>query len=89
MLEREHLLFYVIFKIKMLKKENFSHKLLEFLYICKKINKLSWERFKKKFICVIINLYTEYSRFSRDANVKNIQKGDGYFLEEDSGGFTN
>ena len=35
----EHLLFYVIFEIKMLKKENFSHKLLEFLYICKKINK--------------------------------------------------
>ena len=26
-------------EIKMLKKENFSHKLLEFLYICKKINK--------------------------------------------------
>ncbi len=71
----EHLLFCVKFEIKKLKKELFCNKLLEFLYICKKINESRQERFKKKFICVIIISYTEYSRSNRDANVKNTHKG--------------
>lgn len=76
---QEHLLFCVNYDIKKLKKEKNSHKLLEFLYICKKINKYFWERFKKKIICAIINLYTENSRFSRNANVKNNHKGGWIF----------
>ena len=87
-LEREHHSFYVIFKIKMLKKRIFSQ-VLEFYIFVKKSTNSPWEDLKKNLFVLIINPTLEYSRFSRDANVKNIQKGDGYFLEEDSGGFTN
>lgn len=71
----KHLLFCVKFEIEKLKKKYFCNNLLEFFHICKKINKYFRERFKKKFICVIIISYTEYSRSNRDANVKNTHKG--------------
>ena len=71
----KHLLFCVKIDVKEHKKTPFCYKLLEFVYMFKKISERGRERFKKKIICVIIISYTEYSRSNRSANVKNTHKG--------------